>query len=287
MESINKRIAKNIQRFDICSLLKLLKELGYQSEDIYFESCYETASPTALCQNIFFAESFPKVRIVLNLGLLSANSPLPNLFKRKMDSGSIDATLFQRFLSFFDHHAIKNLLSMSMPDINDIFFSSWKETKGHYLKLLDLNSTSTLWHLFQACFPELVINVIKAPRFFKQNSSSTTLGNTRLGVESFLGRKIVQSIPSFKIILISEESHTDSHVSWSLEIKDRLKKLVFDILQRTHIHFRVIFIIRNKKEIARLSPLTQLGYCMMGESNQSLKMLLFSGYSKDLSHSSK
>lgn len=282
LEETKLRTVKNIKRFDICSLLKLLKEMGYRPNDLYFESYYDLSSPTSICHEITFADDFPKVKIVLNVGLLAANSSLPNLFRKKMDSNSIDPILFQRFLSFFDHHTIKNLLSMSMPDVNEIFFSDWKETKGHYLKLLDLNSTTTLWHLFQACFPELVVNVTKAPRLFKQNSSSTMLGKTRLGIGSFLGRKIIQTIPSFKITLISEETHTESHTSWSQEIKERLKKMVFNILQRTHIHLKVIFILRNKKEIAHLSHDTQLGYCMLGESNQSLKMLLFSGYSKDL-----
>lgn len=257
--------------------------MGHQSGDIYFESNSDLSSRSSLCEAIFFSETSPKVRIILNLGLLSGNSPLPNFFRKKMDSGSIDPILFARFLSFFDHHIIKNLLLMSMPDINDIFFSSWQLTQSYYLKLLDLNSTSTLWHLFQACFPELTVKVIKFPRMFRQNSSSIMLGTTRLGKESFLGKKIVQTIPSFKFILIGDDTHTELRVPWPLEIKKRLKKLVFTILQRTHIHFRVIFILRNNKDIAHLSRDSQLGYCMIGESKQSLKLLLFSGYSKDLS----
>ncbi len=279
---ITTRIAKDIKRFDICSLLRLLGEIGYKSDDIYFESNADWSSRSSLCEDIFFSENSPKVRIVLNLGLLSGNSPLPNFFRKKMDAGSIDPVLFTRFLNFFDHHIIKNLLSMSMPDVNDVFFSNWQVTKSYYLKLLDLNSTSTLWHLFQVCFPELTVKVIKSPRMFRQNSSSIMLGTTRLGRESFLGKKIVQTIPSFKFILIGDDTHTELQAPWPLEIKDRLKKMVFTILQRTHIHFRVIFILRNNKEIARLSRSSQLGYCMIGESKESLKLLLFSGYSKGL-----
>ena len=208
MNTIQQRIAKDIKRFDVCSLLKLLREIGYQSTDIYFESHSDLSSRSSLCEDIFFSENAPKVRIILNLGLLSGNSPLPNFFRKKMDSGSIDPILFTKYLNFFDHHIINNLLLMSMPDINNVFFSSWQSTKSHYLKLLDLNSTSTLWHLFQACFPELTVKVIKAPRVFRQNSSSIVIGTTRLGVESFLGKKIVQTIPSFKIILIGDETNT-------------------------------------------------------------------------------
>jgi predicted component of type VI protein secretion system len=281
-ESVQERISRNIKRFDICALLKLLKELGYHKEDLYFESNADLSSPTSLCHAIFFSEQFPKVRIVLNLGLLSVNSPLPNFFRKKMDSGSIDPVLFSKFLGFFDHHLIKNLLSMSMPDLNDTFFTSWLATKNHYLKLLDFNSTSTLWHLFQACFPELTVRIIKAPRLFKQNSSSTMLGTTRLGKESYLGKKIIQTIPSFKFILLSDETKTDLSIPWPSEIKNRLRKIIFRFLERTDIHFRVIFILRNNKEIAHLSRHSQLGYCMIGKNTQALKLLLFSGYSKNL-----
>jgi hypothetical protein len=281
VNTINERIAKEIKRFDICSLLKVLREIGYQGEDIYFESNSDLSSRSSLCEDIFFSENSPKVKIMLNLGLMSANSPMPHFFRKKMDSGSIDPVLFTRFLSFFDHHIIKNILLMSTPETNDTFFSSWQLTKSYYLKLLDLNSTSTLWHLFQTCFPELTVKIIKSPRVFRQNSSSTMLGSTRLGMESYLGKKIVQTIPSFKFILIANDAQTDLRQPWPLEVKERLKKMVFIFLQRAEIHFRVIFILRNNKEIARLSKDVHLGYCMIGESEEDLKLLLFSGYSKD------
>lgn len=282
MNSTILKISQNVKRFDVCSLLKLLMELGYTHEDIYFQSNADLSSHSALCEEIFFSENAPRVRIVLNLGLLSSNSPLPNFFRKKMDSGSIDPLLFGRFLSFFDHHIIKNLLAMSMPDINDIFFKSWKETQGHYLKLLDLNSTSTLWHLFQTCFPELRVTVVKSPRLFKQKSSSTVLGTARLGYDSFLGKKIEQSIPSFKFTLMGEETLTDLHIPWPLEVKRRLKTVIFGLLQRTSIHFRVTLMLKSNKEIARLSPTSYVGYSRLGENTTPLKLLLFSGYPKDL-----
>lgn len=282
MNTLQEQIAKNVKRFDVCSLLKLLYEMNYHKNDIYFESHTDCSSRSSLCEKIIFSESHPKVRLILNLGLLSGNSPLPNFFKKKMDTGAIDATLFTQYLHFFDHHLISNLLAMSMPDINNVFFSNWQETKNHYLKLLDLNSTSTLWHLFQACFPELKVEVLKAPKVFKKTSSSVMLGKTRLGIESFLGKKMVQTMPSFKIMLTGEETNTDLMIPWPIEIKSRLKRMIFTILQRTHIHFRIIFIQKEGIDQARLNKSTQLGYCMLGKSSNFLKILLFSGYSKNL-----
>lgn len=282
MGPLQAQIVENIKRFDVCSLIKLLYEIGYTPSEICYESHTDASSRASLCEKIIFSDNQPRVRVILNLGLLAGNSPLPSFFRKKMDSGIIDATLFTRYLNFFDHHLINNLLAMSMPDINNIFFSSWQETKSHYLKLLDLNSTSTLWHLFQVCFPELKIEVLKAPKVFKKNSSSVILGQTLLGMDSFLGRKIVQTMPSFKIMLTAEETATDLMIPWPIEVKARLKRMIFPILQRTHIHFRIIFIQREGMTLTRLNKNTQLGYCMLGKSSTPLKILLFSGYSKNL-----
>lgn len=282
MTPLQENISQNINCFDVCSLIELLYEMGYQKQDIYFESHVDCSSRSSLCEKIIFSNNHPKVTLILNIGLLAGNSPLPNFFRKKMDTGVIDSTLFTNYLHFFDHHLISNLLAMSMPDINDVFFSNWQDTKGHYLKLLDLNSTSTLWHLFQSCFPELKIKVLKSPKVYKKNSSSITLGKTRLGKESFLGKKIIQTTPSFKIMLIGEETNTDLMVLWPIAIKERLKKMIYPILQRVHIHFRIIFIQQDKIAYASLEKSTQLGYCMLGKGDNPLKILLFSGYSKDL-----
>lgn len=282
LEILQQRIAQNIHRFDICALLKLLKALGYPTEEIYFESSGTLSSHTSLCQKITFSLEVPRVKITLHLGLLSANSPLPYFFRKKMDSGSISAALFTKFLSFFDHHILRNLLMMSIPEVHTLFFKDWRETKGYYLKLLDLNSTSTLWHLLQTCFPELSVKILKSPKVFKQNSSSTILGNTRLGKEAFLGKKLVQTIPSFKFILIGEHTHTSLNIPWPFEIKQRFRKIIYSFLNRTDIHFRLIFVLKNTHEKARLSSQMCLGYSTLGKGKEDLKLLLFSGYPHNL-----
>lgn len=281
MDALQHKITQNVKRFDLCSLVRLLHEMGYQSQDIYYESHVDSSSRSSLCEKIVFSEKIPKVLIKLNLGLLSGNSPLPDFFRKKMDSDAIDPILFTKYIQFFDHHLIKNLLQMSMPDLNNVFFPSWKTTENHYLKLLDLNSTSTLWHLLRITFPELMIKVLKAPMKFRQNSSSIMLGSTRLGVESFLGKKIIQTNPSFQCLLISEEMNTDQQIPWPLEIKARLKNKIMAVLQRTHIHIRIVFILKNHTERVILNKTTKLGYCLMGNNSKPLKILLFSGFAKD------
>ena len=279
--SLQNTIRANIKRFDVCALLKVLDEMGCHMNDLFFESNTELSSQTSFCESIdFFDDRWPKAKIVVNFGLLSINSPLPSYFRKKMDDGVIDAFLFTRFVHFFDHHIIKKFLETRLTE--SIGEWNWKFHQKQYLKLLTLNTTSTLWYLFQICFPELSVQVIKSPKIIDIGGTSTTLGKAFLGKDAFLGKKEEQLIPSFKIMLTSEETHTDTEIRWPVEVKLRLQNLIHTVLERTDIHFRIVLIIKETREIALLSSSTQLGYCRSGKSKDPLKIFLFSGYPQDL-----
>ena len=279
LPAVQEKIRKKIRHFDVPSLLKLLYSLGYEAKDLYFESHPSLSSAVSLFEDIFFSEGeYPKATILINLGLLTGNSPLPSYFQRKMDSGTIDLLLFTRFLSFFDHHLIFMTLGMDLPADNGWFFSDWNQTLKQYLSLLALNSTSTLWSLMQLCFPELKVEVYKSPRVLRMLSSSAILGATALGKDSFLGKKQKLTAPSFKIILTAEEMDYEMAVPWPVEIKTRLKELVFPLIHRINVYTRVILVVKNCKDRARLSATSYLGYRSLGKSHKPLQLLLFAGY---------
>ena len=279
LEMIQCLISRKIKHFDICSLIRLLEEIGYTMKDIYFQSNPDLASRSTLCEAISFSEIFyPKVTIILNLGLLSVSSPLPSLFKKKMDSGEIDPIRFTRFLSFFDHHLIRNFLEMSLSESNIHFFSSWKETQIQYLKLLALNSISTVWFIMQICFPELFVQVIKSPRIVRLGKASMTLGHSTLGRQSFLGKDVEYSSTSFKVTLTTDEAKTELVTPWPIEIKKRLREIIFPLLEKTDIHLSLILVIRGNKGLMQLSAESHLGYGRIGESDQPLTLQLYSGY---------
>ncbi len=278
---LQKRICDNIQCFDLCSLLKLLGTIGYKIGDIYFKSNPDQSSHSALCQRIEFSDVFPRVELVLNLGLLSVNSPLPSYFMKKMDAGVVDSALLTRFLGFFDHFMISNLLSMSLPEDNGWFFSDWKETQSQYLNLLALNSTSTIWHLFQICFPELLVNVVKFQRVMSTESAVTVLGSTLLGRECYLGKKEKVTLSSFKILLTTEEVETDQLVHWAIEVKKRLQSVLFPILARVYLYLQVTLELKNVSDVVRLTMAAQLGYRCLGGSSNSLRVSSFAGYTNE------
>jgi hypothetical protein len=73
-------------------------------------------------------------------------------------------------------------------------------------------------------------------------------------------------------------------VPWPLEAKKRLKNVINALLERTSIHFRVALIIKNPDSSWSSSKrhFGYLGYCRIGKSKGPLRLLLFSGYAKDL-----
>lgn len=281
LNPLEQRIKEKIHLFDIAALLQLLSRFGYKATDIYFVSNSSLSSAPSLCEEIIFSDvKYPRITLVINLGLMVGNSPMPTFFRKKMDEGTIDPLLFARFLSFFDHHIIMTLLSMSIPTDNGWFFSDWNETLNQYLNLLGLNSVSTLQLLFQLCFPELRANVHKFARVLRTQSSFTTLGVTLLGKDSFLSKNQKITISSFKILLYAEELETDLSIPWAKEVKKRLRDLLFPILKRINIYLQVILIVRNSKDIARLAVNSHLGYRSLGKTDRPLKILLFAGYPK-------
>jgi hypothetical protein len=280
-----REIKRKICRFDLASLLNLLKHLGYQEKEIYFQANTSLSSPPSLCEDIWFSEQgYPRVTILINLGLLSGNSPLPNFFQKKMDTGSINPILFARYVNFFDHLMISTLLSVNMAENNHWFFTDWKTNLHQYLRLLALNSLSTLTFLFQICFPEIQVDGMKFPRIMNLQSASTIIGKCSLGKETFLGKNEKLTSSSLRIHLIIDALQADISIPWAFVINQRLKDLIFPLLERVHIYLQVILIVKNCKDAALLSGASHLGYCSLGSSHRSLKFLLFAGYPQDLLH---
>jgi len=281
-QSIQEKIKKEIQRFDVFALLKLLEGLGYKASDIFFQSNPSLSSSSSICHDIIFkGKEYPRIILIVNMGLFSNQSPLPSFFKKKMDDGSIDPIAFTKYLGFFDHYLIRTFLGVSMPEDNGWFFSDWKETLREYLKFLALNSVSTLQLLFQLCFPELKVKVVKFPRVISLYSASIILGSTILGKDSFLQKNEKLTISSLKVFLTTSEPLTDLSVPWAFEIKKRIAHLIFPLLERVNIYLQVILVMEKVRHSAHLSTTTHLGYCCIGENSRPFQFCIFSGIPKD------
>lgn len=281
-ESVQAKIVKNINRFDLCALIKLLKYLGYQKEHILFEGNTRQISHSNLCQEIRFEEKPLRVTIVLNLGLLSSNSSLPSYFQQMMEREDINSENFTRFLNFFNHHLINDLLQMALPEINEKLFFNWKQTQLHYLSLLGFESVSTLWFLMKICFPDLVVEVKKNPQEMKLHASSLVLGRDSLGYHSYLGNRFKQTLSSFKVTFSTDDEVAETGTPWPIEINKRLLELIFPVLKKTDLHLSIVLKVKDKCNYLVLGSKSYLGFDRIWKSSRPFQLLLFYGLIKDL-----
>lgn len=281
-KKILEEIKKKIWEFDLCTLVKTLENAGYHWKDIYFESNLNQTSPKSLCEGIDFSDEAPRVRVSLNFGLLSIQSPLPSFFRKYIETEEINGDQFIRFLSFFNHRLIEEFLNMTMPERNKFLFFNWRETHFDYLSLLGFESISTLSLLFKSCFPELVIEIEKNARMMRFHDTSLLLGRDGLGPNSHIGERVEQTFSSFRVILVTDEELSELRIPWPIEINRRLIDWLFPILKKTDIHLSIILIIKHKFDSMQLAHGHFLGFDRIGPSNHPFELLLFRGFMKDL-----
>lgn len=279
-EDIRTKIAKNIKRFDLCALIKLLKSLGYQREHIVFEGNNSQVSHSNLCHEIKFDER--RVRIVVNIGLLGSSSSLPSFFQEMIEKDDINGEKFTSFLNFFNHHLVDAFIQMTLPEINEKLFSSWKQSQFHYLSLLGFESVSTLCFLMKICFPDLVVQVKKNPQEMKLHTSSLVLGRDSLGAGSYLGNRFKQTLSSFKITFSTDNELSEIGTPWPVEINKRLIELIFPILKKTDLHLSIVLKIKDKCNYLTLGSKSYLGFDRIWKSSHPFQLLLFYGLIKDL-----
>lgn len=281
-EQIQHKIAQNIKSFDLCALLKLLKTLGYQRGNIIFEGNTNQVSYTSLCHQIHFEENPRRVRVVVNIGLLSPLSPLPSFFQSLIDNEDVNSARFTSYLNFFNHRLMDNFILMTLPETHENFFSSWKQTQLNYLSLLGFESVSTLWFLMKICFPDLVIEVKKNPQEIKLQTSSLVLGRDVIGYNSYLGNRFKQTLSSYKITFSTDDELSEIGTPWPIEINRRMVELIFPILKKTDLHFSIVLKIKNKFNYLTLGSKTYLGFDRVWKSSHPFQLLLYYGLIKDL-----
>ena len=289
MNSLEKKISKKIHEFDIISLLRLLMSMNYRLDEIRFNGRNSICSQSSLIHGIkFYNEPVREVVITLNLGLLSAQSPLPGYFRKKVESDITGSRRFNEFIGYFDHQLIRNYIFNLYPEINSFYFSSWELTKRRYLETLDLKSCNTLHWLFQIVFPELSVKVEKVLLNRDLKTVPIRLGKCMLGSDTAFGSKSRVPIHGRQVTLYSEEDSTDTQVPWPREMKDRLKNLVFPLLRPTGIDMEINLVLKSQKRWARLHSGTYLGYDRIRNGGESYRRIrIFRGHIGEADTSAK
>jgi hypothetical protein len=283
MTAPEKKIAQRIHDFDLISLLHLLQFLSYRPEEIQFKSHFSASSQPSLLQKIeFHSEPTRGAIITLNMGLLSAQSPLPSYFLKMLDTGDFDNRSFVDFIGYFDHSLIKEYLLNIYPEMNEAFYPDWEMTKRRFVQLLDLKSCSTLHWLFQLVFPELGVRARKALLDRQLQMTQIRLGETILGTDAIFGGKASIPIYGRRITLFSELDTTGRGEPWPKVIKHRLEDLIFPILRSVGMDIEILLIIRTQKTWVKLHSESYLGYDKMrGGQEQYRRIRIFTGRLRD------
>ncbi len=279
MNKIEDKIKLTIKKFDIICLLQVLFAAGYSIDNIIFRSNDSVCSQSSLIEDIkFYKNPVPWVEIFLNIGLLSAQSPLPSYFRKKVDRELDRPEEFKDFIGYFDHFLIKNYIFNIYPEINSIYYPSWEKTKRRYLHLLDLNACHTLYWLFQNLFPELSIKVKKTQLKHKIATNPVALGKTVLGKDSVIGNETKVPLNARVVILYSDSETTDKGIAWPKEILSRFREIIIPILKPVGVAIELILIIKSQKRWARLNRETYLGYDKIkGGSLEYRRIKIFHG----------
>ncbi len=280
MKARESLVAGNLHRFDIISLLGFLWFIGYRPDEIRFRSNDSITSQGGLIHGIAF-ESEPSrcVTITLNLGLASAQSPLPTYMRKKMDSEIEDVQAFLDFLGFFDHKLIHDYLSAIYPETNTALYPDWESSRRRYLFMLDLKSRSVLHWLFQTVFPELGLNVEKAVLNRSMRAIPIVLGKTALGGDALFGGMADTPVHGRRVTLYAESELTNRAEPWPREIKRRLEEQIFPLLRPVGMDIDIFLVIQSQNSWARLHSESFLGYDRLrGGKRQHRRLRIFQGH---------
>lgn len=282
-EKLEKKIIERINEFDIISLLCLLYSIGYSPDTVNFRSNDSICSQAGLISGInFIKKPFRRVLITFNMGLLSAQSPLPQYFRQIMEQSEEDNEYFVNLCGYLDHYLIKNYLLNIYPELNSSYFPDWIKAKQGYLNILNMKSSSSLHWLFQIVFPEITVRVEKVVLDGEIKTDSIHLGKTVLGSAVF-GKKTDYLVQGRRITLLAREESTFTQVPWPREIEQRLNDMIFPVLRPVGIDLEIVLVLKSQKKWARLYEDSFLGYDRMKTDEDTYRSIrIFKGHIGEL-----
>ncbi|MFL5352442.1 hypothetical protein [Archangium sp.] len=279
---LEQRIRARIRGFDVPALLELLAASGYGDAEIEYRSHRTTVHQSHLVHDIQFIHR-PRKRIIItvNMGLLSAQSPLPSFLMRTMDQ--LDHDRLERFIGFFDHQLLQECFAGLFPERSGGLLPGWPEAAKDRLRLLRPTSPSTLHWLFYKAFPETELSVRREVRRQRVPAREMRLGASALGEGDSMGG--FASIPTggMEVRIHCDEPFASSGVSWAVEAQRRFQRDLVPLLSESVLMLTVILVLRDQEGFLKLERDSHLGYDPLhGAPIQTQQVLLFSGDTSSL-----
>jgi hypothetical protein len=275
--ALEQRIRERIRSFDIPALIDVLVASGYGDAEFEYRSHRTTVHQSHLVHDIQFVHSPSKrVIITVNVGLLSAQSPLPSFLMRTMDQ--LDHSRLERFIGYFDHLLLQECFAGLYPERDPELLPGWTEAAKDRLRLLRPTCPSTLHWLFRKVFPEAELSVRREVRQQQVRAKEMRLGASALGEGDSMGG--FASIPTggMEVKLFCNEPYSSSGVPWAVEAHRRFEADVLPLLSETVLMLTVILVLREQEGFLRIERASHLGYDpLQGAPPQAQQILLFSG----------
>lgn len=266
-------------RFDLAALLDVLALLGYRGDQLLFRSHLSTAHQPALIHAIELLQDPPRARITLNLGLLSAQGPLPSYFLKVMSQQRGES--LEEFLGFFDHWLLRDLVLSQFPERTTTLFPNFAQTRQQLLQIMARKAPSTLHWLFQRAFPELRVHAQRVIQRRTLRTSGIRMGATVLGEGSTFGGETAIPSGGVEVVLLTEEARSATDEPWGVEVQRRFTTALLPILRGTGLLLQVRLVIDERLGWAQLREDRHLGYDPMGAppegAPQPQSILIFSG----------
>ncbi|EPX55996.1 hypothetical protein D187_008251 [Cystobacter fuscus DSM 2262] len=274
---IERRIRERIRGFDIPALLSVLAASGYGDAQIEYRSHRTTVHQSHLVHDIeFIREPTKRVIITVNMGLLSAQSPLPSFLMQTMDQ--LDHDRLERFVGYFDHLLLHECFTGLYPERDEALLPGWSQTVLDRLRMLRPTSPSTLHWLFAKIFPEVELSVRREVRQQRVRAREMRLGATTLGEGDSMGG--FASIPTggMEVKLYCDEPIASNGVAWAVEARHRFETELLPLLSESVFMLTVFLVLRDQASVLRTERDSYLGYDPLQEaSNYTQQVLLFSG----------
>ncbi|WP_257447002.1 hypothetical protein [Archangium lipolyticum] len=274
---LERRIRERIRSFDVPALLDVLATSGYGDAEIEYRSHRTTVHQSHLVHDIQFIHQ-PRKRVIItvNVGLLSAQSPLPSFMMQTMDQ--LDHDRLERFIGFFDHLLLWECFAGLYPEREGALLPGWPEAAKDRLRLLRPTCQSTLHWLFSKVFPDAEISVRREVRHQRVPASEVRLGASALGEGGSMGG--FASIPAggMEVRIFCNEPISSSGVPWAVEALRRFETDLLPLLAETVLMLTVILVLRDQEGFLRLERQSHLGYDPLhGAPVETRQVLLFSG----------
>lgn len=281
LATLRQKIVAEAVRFEVPALVDALLLLGYRESEIRFRSHPSLNHAAALVQSVEFEKQPRRAIVLVNIGLLSSQGPLPMYFWDLL-LDERDATMSE-FLWFFDQSILDQLFSAQLPERDAASLPDWPATRRLLLMLLRLGSPSGVQWLLSAYFPELDVEVRRVTGTRRLRTPDFEIGLSELGTGCSMGGITELPVGGVEARLICEEETDKDAAAWIEEAQRRLKRLALPILveQDPYLFLRVYLVLRRPSDFFSLRRDRYMGvnrlYSSGGSDEPFEQLLLWSG----------